>query len=94
MDLEINKINEDIEMIEEDNLSTEKDKNSSEENNNKPNNYLLSGSLLPQRTYLSNRTGQYLSRKQKIDHLKRKDLDQQESLDNELNFNIKKLRVD
>lgn len=56
---------------------------------NKPN-LLFTSSFLPQRTYLSNRTGQYLSRKQKEfeNRFKRKDV-----LEEDL-MGIKKLRVD
>ena len=74
------KKNEDIEMIDDNSINL---KSINERSN------LLTSSLLPQRIYLANRTGQYLSRKQKLDQLKRKD----QETDNELNFNIKKLRV-
>lgn len=53
-------------------------------------NLLLTGSLLPQRKYLSNRTGLVLSRKQEASNLKRKDLDLEEE---QLN-SMKKLKVD
>lgn len=56
----------------------------------KPINYLLTGSLLPQRKYLSNRTGRFLTDKQEASNrLKRKDLTDEE----ELNC-MKKLKVD
>ena len=56
----------------------------------KPINYLLTGSLLPQRKYLSNRTGRFLTGKQEASNrLKRKDLTDEE----ELNC-MKKLKVD
>lgn len=51
---------------------------------------LLTGSLLPQRKYLSNRTGLVLSRKQEASNLKRKDSELEEEQVNSL----KKLKVD
>ena len=54
-------------------------------------NLLLTGSLLPQRKYLSNRTGLLLSRKQEASNrAKRKDVD----LDEEQVDSMKKLKVD
>lgn len=54
-------------------------------------NLLLTGSLLPQRKYLSNRTGLFLSQKQDASNrVKRKDLE----LDEEQLSSMKKLKVD
>ena len=54
-------------------------------------NLLLTGSLLPQRKYLSNRTGLFLSSKQEASNrVKRKDLD----LDEEQLSSMKKLKMD
>lgn len=58
-----------------------------------PTSFLLTGNMLPQRKYLSNRTGQLLTRKQKessINRLKRRELDIEEE---QLNC-IKKLKVE